>query len=1198
MRLTLRRFATATAALFCAGGLASAQTFAPYGTGKSSARAEGIGLSVEADASVVLPKGPAAFEVIVPTPAGELATLTVSEASVFHPDMQARYPDIRTYRGLDERGHPAAVTQGPSGIQVFVEDGPRSYAITAAGGSDGVLRYLADEATGTEPALGCGYAPDLASAIGAARALDDDGRDRPGDKSAAKAQVNKRVYTMALASTGEFSLNRGGTVESVNEAFAEALNILNAMLLTETALEFQLHPDNDTLIFLNPGLDPYREPTLGRQLLRENVAAINSRIPVEEYGIGHVFTNGCSDVSGVVSGRTCDDDGKARGVTCIGGSLPRAVRNTMTHEVAHQFAVSHTWNNCPGNDPQRSGFGAFEPGSGTTIMSYQGACGSNNIPGQGDYYHVGSLQQFRDYYTDDLGAACADVVPIDNELPEVSAPGIDGLTIPMMTPFVLEGSAVDPDGDRVLFTWEQYDLGNAVDLCDQDEGSPLFRSLPPTTDGNVRYFPDLQTVRTNGFDCAEQLPRFGRDLTFRLTARDRNPIGGGTDWVEVGMRVDGDAGPFRITSQPGGTVFAAGAFVPVEWDVAGTDAGDIGVTAVDILLSTDGGRTFPTTLVEGTLNDGSEGVTLPADLETSVARFLVRPVGNVFYAMSPNNFQVVIPTEPGFTFAPSQTTTFLCLPPAGEPSAAEIDFFTSSLLGFEGAIDVAIEGDLPAGVTADFTRTTLQPGEDTRLTLDFTDYDETAEITVEVVATSDGLEAARRTLLFDVVSNNFSDLELLGPVNGATGVSGVPTFAFTPSRRADVHVLELSADPSFGFERITIEDPDPSGEQLGFLLEPNTVYFWRVRPINRCIGDELGLPVNAFQTFATDCRQFSNEDPIRIPANFSGDLEIPVQVDDSGPATDINVPLVDIRFTSINQLDVELRSPAGTNVILHRRRCGGNVLRTGYDDESPTELDCNFAPPTDGSLRRPAQPLSAFDGEEINGEWTLLVDVRNANPAGGSFEQFELEFCANIVSQAPTLELSDIPVPTGGSQFMSAQFLNANDPDNERAELYYIIVEAPSRGYVSRYGTRLRVGSRFTMGNVLDGGVTYVDEGSTEGRDSMRVVLSDNAGNLIATPEIQFVITDDAVTGIDELTAVDMTLAPNPTGSYSALRFGAPSQGGEVTVLDAQGRAVERVTVAAGQTAVDIDASAYAAGIYLVNYRGEEGTRTVRLVRQ
>ncbi|MBK7873561.1 MAG: hypothetical protein IPJ74_24300 [Saprospiraceae bacterium] len=47
----------------------------------------------------------------------------------------------------------------------------------------------------------------------------------------------------------------------------------------------------------------------------------------------------------------------------------------------HQFSAQHTWSNCPavkGNSRKRL---AYEPGAGSTIMSYSNACGDQNFQG-------------------------------------------------------------------------------------------------------------------------------------------------------------------------------------------------------------------------------------------------------------------------------------------------------------------------------------------------------------------------------------------------------------------------------------------------------------------------------------------------------------------------------------------------------------------------------------------------------------------------------------------------------------------------------------------------------------------------------------------------------------------------------------------------------------------------------------------------
>ena len=44
-----------------------------------------------------------------------------------------------------------------------------------------------------------------------------------------------------------------------------------------------------------------------------------------------------------------------------------------------------------------------------------------------------------------------------NNFPAVSFPS--GFTIPLRTPFALTGSATDPEGDTLVYAWEQNDVG-------------------------------------------------------------------------------------------------------------------------------------------------------------------------------------------------------------------------------------------------------------------------------------------------------------------------------------------------------------------------------------------------------------------------------------------------------------------------------------------------------------------------------------------------------------------------------------------------------------------------------------------------------------------------------------------------------------------------------------------------------------------
>jgi hypothetical protein len=274
-----------------------------------------------------------------------------------------------------------------------------------------------------------------------------------------------------------------------------------------------------------------------------------------------------------------------------------------------------------------------------------------------------------------------------NLAPVVSAPA--GYTIPVRTPFALTGSATDGDGDTVTYLWEQNDRGATTGtslISNAKTNGPLFRqfgkiafvseadSLKYNSPGQnhvttnpTRVLPDIDQILSNNtnaetgacptaaatpttadIECySEFLPtaayvgRAGTNaapatLNFRLTARDGR---GGVSSADTALVLAPAAGPFLVTAPNSAATLAGGSTQTVTWDVAGTDVAPVGVTNVKILLSTDGGQTWPHTLAASTANDGSAAVTLPAVASTT-ARIKVEAIGNVFFDVSNANFTI------------------------------------------------------------------------------------------------------------------------------------------------------------------------------------------------------------------------------------------------------------------------------------------------------------------------------------------------------------------------------------------------------------------------------------------------------------------------------------------------------------------------------------------------------------------------------
>src|SRR6185503_2669931 len=93
----------------------------------------------------------------------------------------------------------------------------------------------------------------------------------------------------------------------------------------------------------------------------------------------------------------------------------------------------------------------------------------------------------------------------------------------------------------------------------------------------------------------------------------------------------------------------------------------------------------------------------------------------------------------------------------------------------------------------------------------------------------------------------------------------------------------------------------------------------------------------------------------------------------------------------VRDLIIRLRSPEGTSITLANRLGfdGDNYTDTAFDDEATRSIT-SASPPFTGSFK-PEEKLSAFDGENAQGPWSLeLEDV--ALQDSGFLEDWVLRF--------------------------------------------------------------------------------------------------------------------------------------------------------------------------------------------------------------
>lgn len=585
-----------------------------------------------------------AISIELPAPDGRLRSFNVFRTPIVHPQMQEKYPFLLTLAGTSTDGHATIyLDMTAQGFHAMVLDAGASYFIDPYNRSttDVYQVYWRKDAIAGSDIPACGFSSDPEKEVENVISADR----RPGHSGSGLMRSNGltlRTYRAAIACTGEYSAFHGGTVAGALSAIVTSLNRVSGVYETELSIRMTLIPNNDTVIFLNPATDPYSNNS-GGTMLGQNQTTMTSYIGSSNYDIGHVFSTGGGGIAGL--GVICSASQKARGVTGSGSPVgdPFDI-DYVAHEIGHQFGANHTFNGnaggCSGNINPTT---AYEPGSGTTIMAYAGLCSPQNTQNFSDpYFHTVSFDEIIDYVTLSTGSICPVNTPTGNTPPVITSTGGDH-AIPCSTAFMLEGMANDPDGDTLLFCWEQFDLGPAGSPTTPSGNAPLFRSFNPTL-SPVRFFPKLPSLVTNTLSAGERLPTYDRSITFRLTARDNRVIGGGVTYedVLVTLTAVNTGAPFLVTSPNTAVSWIQGSQENVTWNVSGTDLAPINTSTVDIYLSLDGGFTYPQVLAAGVPNNGQATVTVPP-VSTIKARVMVKGAGNVFFDISNVNFTISAP---------------------------------------------------------------------------------------------------------------------------------------------------------------------------------------------------------------------------------------------------------------------------------------------------------------------------------------------------------------------------------------------------------------------------------------------------------------------------------------------------------------------------------------------------------------------------
>ncbi|MCG7549626.1 reprolysin-like metallopeptidase [Pseudoalteromonas sp. Of7M-16] len=751
------------------------------------------------------------IQIQLPSPSGELLLFNLTPYSVMAKSLAQKYPEIKTYIGVQVNNPAVKGTfdYSPNGFfgvydlagqRVFIE--PQMRELTSAKALYRVYyKYaIASHSRHSDHRL---QAPRKHNKSFEHRT------HRVDTPSLNTPITNDLKYRLAIATTGEYAQFHGGTKSSVMAALVTLVNRVNQVYMRDLSTSFELVADNDELIFLDASSDPFANESSD---IDQITTVIDARVGASGYDIGHLVGTGAGGLAGF--GVACSE-AKAEGIT----GNPQPINDAfaidyVAHEIGHQLGADHTFNGQLGacESSNHVADSAFEPGSGSTIMGYTGICEAQNLQANSDpYFHIRSIEQMATYTRQGGGSACGVRNAKANQMPTVNAG--DNYTIPARTPFKLTGSATDADGDTLTYSWQQYDLGSATnspqeDATDRGTG-PLFRVFNPT-ESRSRVFPKMSDVLSGSVSYGEALPTTSRTLNFRLLVRDGT---GNIADDAMTVTVIGNQQGFAVQDPSDSTEWTLGTQT-VRWHTADTQNAPVSCGSVDILLSLDGGETFPTLIADDVTNDGEHDVVLSGLATSSFGKVKIMCSNNVFFAVNSGNIQIQGSTEPVAPNISEQETLEVAEDTSITLSISNFKYqggFNAESLTVSNGDNYTVSG-LTVTPAANFNGTLTVPITATRGTL----TSETFNATITVTAVNDAPTAQNDSFTVNVNSQS----NLLNVLNNDSDIDGdglsIGTVNYQGTGNVSVSNNQLSYTPATDFsgtEQLSYVVRDASGAE-------------------------------------------------------------------------------------------------------------------------------------------------------------------------------------------------------------------------------------------------------------------------------------------------------------------------------------------------------------------------------------------------
>jgi len=456
---------------------------------------------------------------------------------------------------------------------------------------------------------------------------------------------------------------------------------------------------------------------------------------------------------------------------------------------------------------------------------------------------------------------------------------------------------------------------------------------------------------------------------------------------------------------------------------------------------------------------------------------------------------------PDYTLDATPTTVQSCA-----AAGASWNVAIASLNGYNSAVTLGT-GALPGGAVASFTSNPVTPpvGGSLSSTLNLTTGSVASGNYVISVTGTDGTLNHNDTVTLQHRASAPGAFALATPANGAGNVSTAPTLTWTASSEAVQYIVEVDNDPAFGSIDYTATVTGTS-HTVATALNGSTTYHWRVRASNGC--GNFPSSSASFTTTVVQCLPFAASGlPLPIGPNAGTVTTSTINVTGfAGSPLDVNIRGLRGTHTWNTDLDVTLQSPAVAQVPLYQDICTDtDNFHVDLDDAAATVVG-SVCPPGNpanpASLFRPANTLTAFNGSNPNGTWTLRI-TDDANVDAGVLQAWSLEICGPL-APSPVVANDDARSVNEDVQLnVVAPGVLGNDVPAAGLTATLVGGSGPSNGTL-------------VSGLGADGSFSYLPASNFCGTDQFDYSASDGLSNDTARVTITVTCVNDAPVAVND----------------------------------------------------------------------------------